>query len=536
MEQGGKNGKNTISVLFLLWLFATALNLTKPYHIDDVAHLLIAEWIQMDPLHPLSGILSWGNVPEPIFITNQPHLFFFMMAGVMSLFGSSELVMHLFLSVFTFAAIWWTHALARRFIPDLATFVTAAFVLSPGFLINQNVMVDVPLLAAMSGAIYYLTRPVPDGADGLRGFGLFTAALLTKYTALFLFPALIWAALISRRVVVWAALPILGLLLWSAFNYYDYGAIHILNRPPNGRGLVPSPKLTFGLLTAFGAFATPVAALLIFGHRWRLFWATVWVISAVGFVLIGQLFWADLPINYVALNALLIAACGVVGLSVGMRSAELLWGLVTAPKNWREYYMENRAELTLLAWLLGGMVFLVTFPPFMATRHAMLLVPPLFILALTGKQVALPKVPSTVVLACWTAVALVIFANDRQFALFYKETAVPMAAQAQGLANPGANVFTRGHWGWQWYIRPTGMIEYTGDPNQIRSGDLVVDPVGISAIPFADPDAYEVLSTLQETGSVATWLDTHTWYAQDISVMPLLRPNAGRHIDILRKK
>ncbi len=56
------------ALVLSLWAVATSVNLLKPFHIDDAAHLLIAEWIASNPLRPMSGMLNWGDIAEPIFI------------------------------------------------------------------------------------------------------------------------------------------------------------------------------------------------------------------------------------------------------------------------------------------------------------------------------------------------------------------------------------------------------------------------------------------------------------------------------------
>jgi len=73
-------------ILVMFWVLATALNIAKPFHIDDTAHLLIAESILADPLRPMSGLLNWLDSAEPIFVTNQPHLYFYLIAGMTKLF------------------------------------------------------------------------------------------------------------------------------------------------------------------------------------------------------------------------------------------------------------------------------------------------------------------------------------------------------------------------------------------------------------------------------------------------------------------
>src|SRR5690242_21117055 len=89
-----------LAVLLLLWMFATGLNLTKPYHIDDTAHLQIAQWITREPWRPMSGQINWYQDTEPIHVLNQPHLYFYLLAGWGALWGFGEVTMHLLQSFF----------------------------------------------------------------------------------------------------------------------------------------------------------------------------------------------------------------------------------------------------------------------------------------------------------------------------------------------------------------------------------------------------------------------------------------------------
>lgn len=88
----------------VFWLFVTAFNLTKAYHIDDTAHLETARAIQNDPLHPMSQTVNWIDTAEPIHKLNQPHLFFYLIALVVFLFGESEVILHLLLAIFSLLA------------------------------------------------------------------------------------------------------------------------------------------------------------------------------------------------------------------------------------------------------------------------------------------------------------------------------------------------------------------------------------------------------------------------------------------------
>ncbi len=532
--RGLGEGRRRALVLAGLWALATGLNLLKPFHLDDTAHLLIAENILRDPLHPLSGMLNWLDTAEPVFVTNQPHLFFYLLAGVMALFGAGEVVMHLFLSLFTALAIWAADRLFRRFVPDLALLLTAALVLGPGFLINQNVMVDMPLLALLALAVLILTGPRLNGRAGVAGFAAFSAALLSKYTAVFLFPALLWAALANRRALVWALLPVAALMGWSLFNLYDYGAIHLLNRPANEGGIFPSPKLGIALLANLGVFALPVAALLALASPWRIAWGGLWLAGAVAFFPVIERVLARPAEPLMGLNAVLFGAAVTVGAAAAWRVAQVaaaLWRGRADPAGWFGQY---RAEAVLILWLAGGVQFLVTFPPFMATRHALLLAVPLFALACRG-QVSRPgRGLAGAILLPWALVGLFVTANDIAFARFYRDQAPILAERARALAAPGARVFTRGHWGWQWYAARAGMITYDSRTSVVSPGDILVDPQGISAQALTDAGGFEILETVSQRKSIFTVLDTHRFYASGALADAVFRRQEGREIRILR--
>ncbi len=520
-------------VLVGLWVVATFVNLLKPFHLDDTAHLLIAQNILNDPWHPLSGMLNWLDTAEPVFVTNQPHLFFYLLAGVIAIFGPSELVLHLFLSLFTAGAIWASYRLFRRFVPDQALFLTAALVLGPGFLINQNVMLDIPLMAMMVLAVMGLIRPEGGARSAGAGFAIFAAALLSKYSAIFLYPALLWAALGRPRAWVWALLPIVALVGWSLFNLFDFGAVHVLNRPANEGGLVPSPKLSFALLVNLGVFAAPVAASLMIATRRRWFWIAAWIAGAAAYYP-AILLALDLePAPLMWANAALFGAALVVGLAALQRCVVVFSGLWTA-RNFARWYGANMAEVTLILWFAGGAVFLATFPPFMASRHALLLAVPLSILALRNRPLALPMLPTVAILAPWALLGLFVVANDISFARFYRDQAASAARISQEIAAPGAKIFTRGHWGWQWYARAAGMEIYDTARSQLSAGDILVDPVGISAQALKEPQRFSEVASIVQPRSVFTVLDTHRFYASGAIADAVFATAKPRQIKILR--
>jgi hypothetical protein len=225
--------------LFLAWSVITAYNLLKPFHIDDTAHLEIARWIAAHPLRPMSGLLNWSGTDEPINKTNQPHLYFYLMAVWGWLFGYSELAMHALQSIFAAICIVIFYLIARRLVPLHATWLAVIFVIGPAFVVEQNMMVDVPLCAVWLAFFGVLICKIGSNNQGARyaSLGLLcSAAILIKYSSVVLFAILLISLIVERRGAQWWALliPISSVALWSAFNLADYGRVHIFDRPAGG--------------------------------------------------------------------------------------------------------------------------------------------------------------------------------------------------------------------------------------------------------------------------------------------------------------
>src|SRR5262245_21625754 len=181
-------------VLALLMVAAAAFNLTKPVHLDDTAYLKMAEQIAAHPLKPMDFLLNWGDEGRLAFEEmNQPPLFFYFLAGVMTIFGKSDIALHAAMAVLSGIAIVLMYRVARRLAPDHALLVTACCTLGPAFLPGQNLMTDVPSLALWLAAIDQVLM-AGDRSNAGRHYALagvaVAAACLVKYSAFGLLAAM----------------------------------------------------------------------------------------------------------------------------------------------------------------------------------------------------------------------------------------------------------------------------------------------------------------------------------------------------------
>jgi hypothetical protein len=478
------------AVLALLWTIATACNLFKPYHIDDAAYLAIARWICVAPLHPMQGILNWSGIDEPIASTNQPHLYFYLLALWGSLVGFREPAMHALQSLFALAAIATFFSVARVLVPIHALWLTAMLALSPGFIVGQNLMVDVPLLALWLLFFRALLLDAEAGAPRQRRRFLtaataVSAALLVKYSSLILLPilALVVAQKRYRRYAWVMSLPLGVLVTWSLFNLYDYGAIHIAQRPIGGvQASYPQLRQFTALLITAGAITPLGVIVLVRGiPALRRVAPAIYAAATIAFGAVAagvaagrldeDLVDIALRIGFV-LNAMLmaLAVCAALVAPAWRRRA---LGL---------FEPDNQPRLILALWIACHLVFYGLFAPFMAVRHLLLALPAVLLLS-AMLWPRLSRADVTFGLTVSLALSLALAVSDYRFAAFFRDE----PARVRGVVPADATVWFTGHWGWQYYASQAGFHSVDVERPRLRPGDFLVAPQDITREPIRNP-------------------------------------------------
>ena len=458
--------------LVTLWAIVTAYNLFKPYHIDDTVYLEIARWISTHPLHPMSGLLNWGEFDDPIHKLNQPHLYFYLLSWWGGVFGYSEAAMHALQSLAALACILLFHRLARVLVGPVALWATATLVLGPAFVVEQNLMVDVPLLATWLAFFNPLICDI-DSPHQNRRYGLAAlacaAALLIKYSSLTLLLILCLSLLLERRKAqAWTAfIPLAALGSWSLFNFLDYGGVHIATRlQGESHGLL---WLSSGGLGRTVAWVLALGALTPLG-------LIVGVQSQRKLVRAGSAIYAAIFVGFAAM--ILSVALGVLS---NRYSDIVLWVVfvlngalvvlalipdalsLAYSRLWRpEVACALGPTIYLLLWVLGTTAFYVMFSPFIAARHLLLILPALTLMLVVRWNGSLTREFRIFGLALTVIVSAGLCVSDWRFAEFYKLEAAKLA---QSLS-PAGSVWASGHWGWQWYATQRGFRQVN-----VRSSD-----------------------------------------------------------------
>jgi 4-amino-4-deoxy-L-arabinose transferase-like glycosyltransferase len=514
------------AVVLILTAIATAFNLTKAVHIDDTAYLEITRALRADPLHAMSAEVSWMRAREPIHAINQPHFFFYFLAIASTLFGENEVVFHFVEGTFTLLAVGLFHALARRFVPRHAPWLTTLFCLGPAFLPGQNVMCDVPMLAFWLLCLWALLRHSPPTTGDLVLAGVAAAAAcLVKYTSLVLLPLLVVDCLWRRdmRRAWTVAIPLTVLAAWSLFNYLDYGGIHLI-REAGPQDV--SRRLLRGMsyLVCLGA-VTPFTPLLLPGRNPRhlLVLGAAAAISAALMLDASLNTWQERPAWWGCLRAAFMAnGVLLLGCTFVMLVGRLLAGGLGHQRE------EKRSQALLLAWAAGSVAFIVLFAPFLAVRHVLLLVP-VALWTVEDGPISRTRLLSAVVPTLVLGATLAI--SDWQLADTYRSNATRLALRYGNTRRHDgkpATLWSVGHWGWQWYAEKAGMAQYDAASKGLATGDIVIVPENVARQEIA-ADEWRRLRQIDSVvveGTPWTRLRTMTklpfggYYATNVRALP----------------
>jgi len=455
------------SLLLIIWGILTVINVNKAYHIDDSFHLKAAQELREHPLKPMTGLVNWENSPTPMYQHNQPPLFFYLIAATGAVFGESEVVMHLLLSIFTFLALFFFSKLIEILKVKHDKLLLIVFGFSPALIINQNLMVDVPLLAMILGFSYFTLKAKHSRSskDYLIAAVFLSLGLLIKYTILPLFVPFVIAILLNKDYKKLSVLliPLGTLTLWSLWNYYEFDAIHILNRSAS---TIHINKL-YAFMGTLGAVSTFMITFFYASFPkklsiWIIFYIIIlFIISAflVWFNVIGEdRFALYLDLSFKTAGFLLL-------LLFGKFLRELM-----LPG--RQAFLRSDSFLVLLI-LAALALFIILFSPFIASRHVLLIIP--FILLFGAKLFdKAPKIINLTTAIVTIVLGLLLGISDWVYADFYRKAAKDIKTSED------YTLWSGGHWGWQWYAEKNGMKTYSSeDDRNIKIGDIIAYPKDI---------------------------------------------------------
>ncbi len=453
-----------------LCLIVTAININKAYHIDDAFHLESAQWIWQHPLTPMSGQINWYDNNEDMHHFNQPPLLFFLIAIVGGLFGYSEPVLHLIIAFFCWLSIWYFNRLLLHFNSRHRYYLLSIFALCPAFIVNQNLMTDIPILSFEMGFLYHYMQNEHRKKNLIISMLFLGAALLIKYSMIPLLLAAIIGLVIRKEFILIPIvfIPVFMLLLWTAWNKLEYGGVHIQDRPKNEISLKLVYEQLIALLSCIGS-VLPIPFLFWNGIKPSRIWVYLSLLFMIAFGTFSILVYFE-KIQIHPANTILNGIFIVIGAFMVLA---LLIYLVKGIKAIAvDKQIEPHFPFAILTIMLGAMtLFLLLYAPFMATRHLLLLMPFLFLLMLPVLNLSLGSIWKNALFSV-AFLGIVLGISDWMYADFYRT----MPAKVK--VKPGA--WTVGHWGWQWYAKQQGFKFYSKDSSVVELGDEIVFPRHIS--------------------------------------------------------
>ncbi|MDP2174360.1 MAG: glycosyltransferase family 39 protein [Bacteroidota bacterium] len=468
----------------MLWLLITSINLNKAFHIDDTFHIEVAKWIENNPLEPMSGKVNWGNNPNYISSFNQPPLFFYIMAFWGHFCGYSEVSLHLLLSIFTLISMIYFYKIIGHYTSKNSLLYLSLFALSPTLIINQNIMTDIPLLSMMLVFFYFIISN-PTKVSNLIYASIFLGiTLLIKYTTLPLFLVLIYAILkkYSWKNLSIILIPIGFLVLWSLFNWFEYQSIHFFDRPKNEFSLIRIFGLSFIFICCLGSLFPFLLTFVDKGLKIK-FYAWIFIISIIS---IGFLTYFNL-INQIQSDYTLYGLFAVNGILSVIAIIKLM-----------RYLIKDYLFQLLFIALISLSVFMIILAPFMASRHFLLLLPFLILLAIPILEKSSP-LTKNFILTISVIFGITTSISDWIFADFYRN-------KAAVFANKYPNSYSIGHWGWQHYSKSAGMQVYGRDSSRLKLGDILIGPVDVAKQAIHPSLVFDTIEQFVEPAPILTFI------------------------------
>jgi 4-amino-4-deoxy-L-arabinose transferase-like glycosyltransferase len=218
-----KQHTSAVIILTLVTLLCLIPFINKAFHIDDPLFLWNAEQVQSHPFDFYGFTINWYGYEMPMYeVTKNPPLTSYYISSVASLFGWSEVALHLAFLIPAIGAVLGVYFVAGRFCsrPLIAAF---AGMLTPALLVSStNIMCDTMMLAFWVWAVVFWI----DGLERDKPFALFISSIiisvcaLTKYFGISLIPLLIVYSLFKKRGLgKWALFMLIPLITLAGYQW-----------------------------------------------------------------------------------------------------------------------------------------------------------------------------------------------------------------------------------------------------------------------------------------------------------------------------
>jgi 4-amino-4-deoxy-L-arabinose transferase-like glycosyltransferase len=460
---------------------------TKAFHVDDPVYIWIARQIVANPFDYYGFNVNWYGYDQPVYeMHNSPPFASYYMAAFGSIFGWSEVALHLAFVPVAICVTVGTYCLARQ-AGAPAVLASLACISMPAVLVSStSVMLDTMMTGFFVLGFACWLYGLEQGRRRWLVAGAVFAGLaaLTKYFGIALVPLLAACAWLREKRATTSlavlSIPILMLAGIELYGYLRYGRFVIGNA---------------------AAFATHVRALsdttILDKTLVGLCFAGGSVVSLLFFVPVlrdNRAGLAALAAFFVAV-ALLLARGRLGAFSTGV-AGDMRWAFilqaavfisaavcliyVVAAESLRN---PSPVNITLLLWVAGAYVYATYINWGINARSYLPLAPPAAVLI--ARSAAVEWTRKSFRGAMVTRFAPLVPAFALSIALAYADFAwansIRSAARhyASLVESRGATAYFQGHWGFQYYMEHAGMPCVDFESAGFEPGDVVITPLAL---------------------------------------------------------
>ncbi len=455
----------------------------KAIHTDDALYVWTGQWIQKHPADFFGFKVNEWVSAIPMWAANwNPPLMSYFLAGAASLFGWSEIALHLACLAVAFMAAMGIYSLAQLWCgrPLLATLVA---IFTPAFLVSSTtLMCDVLMLTFWIWALVLWERALASGRGRWRFVGagvLAGLAVLTKYSAITMLPLFAILGVLRIRRAGWWVMGVVAPLIivagyeWMTTKMYGTGLFFAAVGHTHHSREFPGSWGARGIIGLAFAGGCLLPLLFFAPFLWR-----AKTLLAGGIVILGMwlaLFplWDRLQLvngvdpemvkhwNYLLQVALLVAG-----------GLHLL--LLTATEVWQKRDINS---IVLAFWVISGLFSATVLNFAINARSFLLIVPPAAILLarrleatrgsfVAGSRWLWPLAPAAVV-----SLSMVI--ADYELANSSRSAAEQIMAKYK---SADRTVWFEGHGAFQYYMEKLGGTPVDVEQSVLQPGDIAVVP------------------------------------------------------------
>jgi len=438
--------KSNFIIPIFIWIIFSIVNFNKSVTVDDTFYIEQAKWIAKNPTKPLSGSINWMDKSRPIYNENNPPLFSYTLSFFMFFFGENIAVFHFVTSLFLLGLLFYVYKITKFLTLNSLNFWLIFFI-SPMLIINQNIMLDIPLNFFLFGSFYFFLKSEETEFYAYFGSIFLGFAFLTKYSALaFWIIPFLYFIKTKKTVYIKTLLIILCVMIfWFTWNYYEIGNIHLFIRKKNIHfeyEKILSFIICLGNIMLFSSFSFFKTS-----NKNKKIYITI--LSVLFFIpttlyLMGEIERSIYFYSYTLLCFLFGTLC--------------IYHLAT--------FLNKKSPLNIM--LIASVLYTILIlyaSPFIATRHFIPIV--LLIGLLISSNFIFPKFLIVLNIA-WT---FMIGVSDVCYSQIYQNISRNISAKFA----PN-KMYTLGHNGWQYYSQKNKINFYDIDSSKLKDGDIMIIP------------------------------------------------------------